>query len=113
MRVVLFVCTMLLALPCAAAEPAGVRELLSKPAVLRGEFEQSRHLHGFHNPLVSQGDFLLARDRGVVWMTRKPFASTTLITKDRLQEKVDAQREAEAEIEVQIGPADSEHIEAE
>lgn len=85
MRIVLVVCTMLLALPCVAAEPAGVRELLSKPAVLRGEFEQSRHLHGFRNPLVSQGDFLLARDRGVVWMTRKPFASTTLITRDRLQ----------------------------
>ncbi|MEO8743374.1 MAG: outer membrane lipoprotein carrier protein LolA [Lysobacteraceae bacterium] len=61
-----------------------VRERLAKPAVLRGTFEQSRHLQGFHNPLVSQGDFVVARDRGVLWETRKPFPSTTVISKDRV-----------------------------
>ena len=62
----------------------GVREQLARPAVLRGQFEQSRHLHGFRNPLVSRGDFVVVRDRGVLWETRKPFASTTVISKDRV-----------------------------
>lgn len=69
-----------------AAEPAsGVRARLVQAPVLRGAFEQEKRLKGFRNPLRSQGDFLLARDRGIVWNTRKPFASTLLLGKDRLQ----------------------------
>jgi outer membrane lipoprotein-sorting protein len=68
-----------------AAEPViTVNARLAKVAVLRGQFEQEKHLQGFRNPLVSKGDFLLARDRGVVWNTRSPFASTLVLTKDRL-----------------------------
>lgn len=62
----------------------GVRARLAQPAVLRGRFEQSKQLKGFDQPLVSRGDFLLVRDRGVAWDTREPFASTTLLTRDRL-----------------------------
>ena len=71
----------LLALPAAYG---GVRDQLARPAVLRGQFEQSRHLQGFRNPLVSRGDFVVARDRGVLWETRKPFPSTTIITRERV-----------------------------
>jgi hypothetical protein len=63
----------------------GVRARLSNAPVLRGQFEQEKHLQGFKNPLLSKGDFLLARDRGVVWITRSPFASTLVLTKERLQ----------------------------
>lgn len=90
--------TMMMALPAAAtgtpadlaaAAQAGtgadsVRDRLAQPAVLRGRFEQSKQLEGFDQPLVSRGDFLLVRDRGVAWDTREPFASTTLLTRDRL-----------------------------
>lgn len=69
---------------CSIAAIAGVRDRLVLPPVLRGQFEQTRHLQGFHNPLVSRGDFVMARDRGVLWETRKPFASTTVIGKERL-----------------------------
>lgn len=63
----------------------GVRARLVQAAVLRGGFEQEKRLQGFRNPLRSQGDFILARDRGIVWSTRKPFASTLVLGKDRLQ----------------------------
>lgn len=68
----------------ASVPGAGVRNLLGSVPVLRGQFEQEKHLQGFRNPLLSKGDFLLARDRGVVWNTRTPFASTLVLTKQRL-----------------------------
>jgi len=63
---------------------AGVRARLGNPQVLRGQFEQEKHLQGFKNPLLSKGDFLLVRDRGVIWNTRSPFASTLVLTRQRL-----------------------------
>jgi hypothetical protein len=89
----LLVCLALLAgLPASAQVPdaagqgseAGVRSRLAQPAVLRGQFEQRKQLKGFRNPLVSRGDFLLVRDRGVAWDTTEPFASSALLTRERL-----------------------------
>lgn len=81
-----------LAVSLASAAPAstgadGVRARLADVAVLRGKFEQEKRLQGFRNPLRSQGDFLLSRERGVVWNTRSPFASTLVLTRQRLQAK--------------------------
>lgn len=90
--------TAILAAMLAAASPAAcaqetaasqttsgdARSRLARPAVLRGQFEQRKHLQGFRNPLVSRGRFLLLRDRGVIWDTTEPFASSTVLTQDRL-----------------------------
>jgi hypothetical protein len=70
--------------PAGQGGNAGVRERLAQPAVLRGTFEQRKQLKGFRNPLVSRGDFLLLRERGVAWDTAEPFASSTLLTRERL-----------------------------
>jgi hypothetical protein len=67
-----------------AALVAQVRRRLRDDAVVRGEFEQRKTVKGFKNPLLSRGDFLMARGRGAVWRTREPFASTLVVTKDRL-----------------------------
>lgn len=48
---------------------------LSSAQVLRGQFVQRRYLSGLPRPLVSSGEFLLARDAGILWETRAPFAS--------------------------------------
>lgn len=88
-----------------AAEPAllaKVRERLVDAPVLKGRFEQRKAVKGFRNPLVSQGDFVVAKAKGVVWATREPFASTLVVTRDRLLtrqadgsvgDQVDASRE--------------------
>jgi hypothetical protein len=82
---VFFVALLLVASSANAGTPgAGVRARLGNVPVLRGQFEQEKRLQGFKNPLLSKGDFLLARDRGVVWNTRSPFASTLVLTKQRL-----------------------------
>lgn len=88
----LLLCLLLLAgLPALAQAPEaagqgsdGMRSRLAQPPVLRGRFEQQKQLEGFRNPLVSRGDFLLVRARGVAWDTTEPFASSALLTRDRL-----------------------------
>jgi len=79
----------MLPLPVIAAEDAEallvrVRQQLVDAPVQRGEFEQRKTVHGFKHPLISRGDYLVARDRGVVWRTREPFASTLVVTRERL-----------------------------
>ncbi|AXQ29294.1 outer membrane lipoprotein carrier protein LolA [Solimonas sp. K1W22B-7] len=59
------------------------RELLDAP-LLRGGFEQSKTIAGFRKPLQSSGDFVLSRDEGVLWRTRKPFASTLALTREHV-----------------------------
>ncbi len=63
---------------------ADVRSRLAQPAVLRGEFEQSKQVQGFKKPLLSKGDFLVARERGVIWRTREPFAGVLKLTPNEI-----------------------------
>jgi len=76
-------------LPAAAfAETAlaqAVRERLQQPEWLRGEFTQTKKVPGFAKPLVSRGDFVLARGRGVLWRTVKPFASELRLTHNEIR----------------------------
>jgi len=61
-----------------------VRERLQQVPVLRGEFEQQKQVQGFAKPLVSRGSFVVARERGVLWQTRTPFASQLRLTRDEI-----------------------------
>ena len=61
-----------------------IHDRLKTSPVLKGEFEQSKTLKGFRNPLVSRGEFLVARGQGVWWHTQQPFESTLVVTKTRL-----------------------------
>jgi hypothetical protein len=80
---------------------AEVARRMDNPPVLRGEFEQTKTLKGFRRPLVSKGSFLMARDRGVQWVTARPFASTLVVTRERLvtlgeagvQQQIDTRQE--------------------
>lgn len=67
-----------------ATDIAAVQQRVAKVDVLRGEFQQEKQVAGFNNPLRSQGRFLLARDKGVVWSTLKPFPSEVVLTRDRI-----------------------------
>jgi outer membrane lipoprotein-sorting protein len=73
----------------ASAQPATdfarlLHERLKTAPVLKGEFEQTKTLKGFRNPLVSRGEFLVARGQGVWWHTRQPFETTLVVTRTRL-----------------------------
>ncbi|MDR2851832.1 MAG: outer membrane lipoprotein carrier protein LolA [Burkholderiaceae bacterium] len=83
------------ALPVSAAGAVGAagastdelnaaRQRIAHPEVLRGGFQQEKRVAGFNNPLRSQGRFLLARNKGVVWTTLKPFPSEMVVTRERI-----------------------------
>ncbi|TDM05732.1 MAG: outer membrane lipoprotein carrier protein LolA [Ideonella sp. MAG2] len=84
-------------------EPLGeIRTRITTTAVLRGQFEQRKTVKGFKQPLLSRGDFLVQRGRGVIWRTRDPLISSLVLTRDRLvtrgadgvvQQQMDAARE--------------------
>lgn len=57
-------------------------EIIVAGQVLRGHFTQDRELAGFAKPLRSEGSFVLAPGRGLIWRGEKPFANITIITSD-------------------------------
>jgi hypothetical protein len=72
--------------PAQAAAPLReVQQRLAVEPVVRGTFEQRKTVRGFRNPLLSAGDFVVSRQRGVIWRTREPFASTLVVTRERVQ----------------------------
>lgn len=79
---------------------AQVRLRLADAPVLKGNFEQRKSVKGFRHPLVSRGEFLVARERGVLWHTREPFASELVITRDRL-----LSRQASGAVDTQVDAA--------
>ena len=66
---------LLLAMTAARADAFDLNQLsrqLSEPDVVRGNFIQEKHLRALPQPLVSNGTFVLARDRGLLWLLREP-----------------------------------------
>lgn len=63
----------------AQAAQAKKTSLIPEVNILRGNFEQTRYLKGFRNPLKSEGRFLVSKANGVVWQGLKPFPSLILV----------------------------------
>ncbi|HZF26812.1 MAG TPA: outer membrane lipoprotein carrier protein LolA [Steroidobacteraceae bacterium] len=59
---------------------AGPAAELSKAKVLSGKFVQRRFLKGLERPLASSGDFVLAREQGIIWRTATPFPSEFVLS---------------------------------
>lgn len=75
---------LLLTAASAQAEPA----VLTSGDVLRGRFVQERHMQGFANPIRSEGAFVVAPGRGLIWRAETPFAVTTVVTPTGLVQSV-------------------------
>lgn len=69
--------------PAVGEEP----QTLAQGEILRGRFMQERLLQGFDGPLRSEGSFVLAPDKGLIWRTEKPFIVTTLMTEKGLAQQ--------------------------
>lgn len=78
----------LFTLPALAGDIATtVQKQLQQPTILKGDFIQLKRLEGFKKPLESRGRFIVIRERGVLWQTIQPFASTMKITRDEIVQK--------------------------
>jgi len=78
-------CLSFLAWPLLGAVPvASIYAILAKPRVLCGRFDQTKQLVGLKNPLLSNGRFCVVADKGVLWRSLHPFASTLRLTRDEI-----------------------------
>ncbi|MDY0885222.1 outer membrane lipoprotein carrier protein LolA [Dongia soli] len=66
-----------------AADPQ-IGEPLKQGEILRGRFTQERSLQGFQAPLKSEGSFVVAQGKGLIWTVEKPYPTTTVITPNGL-----------------------------
>jgi hypothetical protein len=57
---------------------------LAKNPVIKGQFEQTKTINRLKRTLVSQGNFTIAPDLGMIWDTLSPFPSTMAVGKDYL-----------------------------
>lgn len=73
-----------------SAELTRLTTQLSPSAQAKGNFSQYRYLKVLKKPLVSQGEFVFAKDLGMIWQQNTPFAST-LILKDKQLIQIDSQ----------------------
>lgn len=75
------------ALASESGKTAPVLGTTPNAAVLRGHFVQKKYLSEMNAPLVSSGNYVVARNRGLLWQVRKPVSSTLVITPDALIER--------------------------
>ena len=47
-------------------------EQLAKPDVIHGQFIQEKHLRALPQPLISKGNFVLAKNHGLLWLLKTP-----------------------------------------
>lgn len=68
-----------------AADP----QSLKPGEILRGRFVQDRYMAGFNKPVRSEGRFILAPGRGLLWQGEAPFPMVTAITPAGIVQSVD------------------------
>ncbi len=54
----------------------------------RGEFRQEKRIANLSKPLVSSGEFIYLKDKGLLWQIGKPYASDAIITGETLIQRV-------------------------
>ncbi|WP_282412639.1 outer membrane lipoprotein carrier protein LolA [Pseudomonas sp. PS01299] len=55
-------------------------EQLAKPEVIHGQFTQEKHLRALPQPLISKGNFVLAKNHGLLWLLKTPLQQDYRIT---------------------------------
>ncbi|WP_413466661.1 LolA family protein [Photobacterium sp.] len=65
-----------------------LQQQLSHQPIVRGDFEQTRKMEMFNQPLTSQGQFLLAEKQGLLWQQTVPFPVSLILTQDKLSQQV-------------------------
>ncbi len=63
-----------------------IQAMLTHPDAMCGDFDQRKTLVGMQRAVRSSGRFCALADRGVLWMTKLPFASTLRLTRDEITE---------------------------
>jgi hypothetical protein len=62
---------------------------LAPGSTLYGRFSQEQHVQGLRAPLITEGDFVVAPARGIIWRSAQPVRSVTVITAAGMRRIVD------------------------
>lgn len=73
-----------------AFDLAQLSQQLREPAVVRGQFIQEKHLRALPMPLVSRGQFVLARDHGLLWLLQQPLQQDYRITASGIVQRTES-----------------------
>lgn len=73
--------------PAFASEP--MPDAIGVQQTLHGHFVETRRLAGFERPLRSEGNFVLAPGKGLIWRSETPFKNVIVITNDGILQLID------------------------
>lgn len=68
----------------AATPVLKIQNMLAKPKVMCGRFDQTKQLNGMKKPLLSNGRFCVVAAKGVLWRTLQPFPNSLRLTRDEI-----------------------------
>ena len=57
---------------------------LQKQTMLRAKFEQQRVIKGFNKPLISKGQLVTHKDKGIIWIQESPINMHYIITDEKI-----------------------------
>lgn len=64
-----------------------LQQQLMTQQILRGDFSQSKTMQMFNQPLLSDGNFLLSHQQGLIWNQNSPFPVSLVLAKDKLSQQ--------------------------
>lgn len=61
-----------------------IQKIVVRPAIMCGAFDQQKTLVGLKRPVKSTGRFCVVAEKGVLWNTLTPFASTLRLSREEI-----------------------------
>lgn len=80
LRLVFLIAAMSLSALAHAFDLEQLSDQLARPSVVHGAFIQEKHLRSLPQPLTSKGNFVLAKDFGLLWLLDTPLKQDYRIT---------------------------------
>ncbi len=68
-----------------------LQQQLAEQKLVRGQYTQVKQMQMFKQPLLSEGNFLLEQQQGLLWLQKTPFPVTLVLTKDKLSQQFSGQ----------------------
>ncbi|HDI3034941.1 TPA: outer membrane lipoprotein carrier protein LolA [Cronobacter turicensis] len=68
-----------------------LQQRFTQQPVVRAHFEQTRAIKDMPQPLRSQGEMIIARDKGLLWRQTRPFPMTLLLDDARMAQQINDQ----------------------
>jgi len=96
MRSFIFLLLLIFSVTTSYANEANLLKSFKRPQAFRSSYVEEKHLPSLSSPLISQGDFIYIKDRGLAWIMREPFSMQTVITPRGLVQWVEGEKQQQS-----------------